>query len=190
MNDLESRLRDAFDALDAAVSVPARAPAHRRPSTRTLALVAAVATVVAASVVTITALRRHDGVTIATRPVDAETFDARVAPACAQALSERRRQQPRFATREAYRTVAAERLTVIRTFRSALQAQVPPADDPGLIVEVVSLLDVAEARAADLISSAHTADVAALDDAWPEIDERLDDALRRLGDHGAKECLP
>jgi hypothetical protein len=189
MSDIEARLRAAFAALDRAVVVPERRVVSRRLPARLLVAAAVIAAVVAVGAVVASRSGRTD-VSVATRPVDAATFNARVEPICTRVLADRRGQQPRFATPDAYRTVANQRVGLIRDLRTDIDAQSPPLDDPGLVRDVVAALDVAEARASDLLTMADRGDVDALGQAWPEIDDRLDDAFRILEGHGAKECQP
>jgi hypothetical protein len=189
MSDIETRLRDAFVALDRAVVVPEQRSASRLRPPRLLKAAAVLVAVVAVGAFVATRSGRNE-VSIATRPVDAVTFNARVEPICERALAGRRGQQPRFGTPDAYRTVANQRLGLIRQLRAHIDGQSPPLDDPGVIREVVAALDVAEARASDLVTMADRGDLDALGHAWPDIDDRLDDAFRILEDHGAKECRP
>jgi hypothetical protein len=190
MSDIETRLRDAFAAVDRAVVVPPEpSVAVPRHPARLLVAAAAIAAVVAVGAVLATRSGDNE-LSVATRPVDAITFNARVEPICVRALADRRGHQPRFATPEAYRTVADQRIGLIRRLRSDIDAQSPPADAPGLVRDVVVALDVAEARASDVLAMADRGDLDALAQAWPDVDDRLDDGLRLLRDHGAKECQP
>ena len=191
MTTTEQRLRAAFAALEREVEEPVlRSP--RRSRTRQMVAVAAAAAVVILGAGTLLVIRADNGrrVAVTADSMDAETFNAKIEPACKAAIAARRGQQPRFATPDAYRTVARQRLQVIRDLRGHVAAQPPPGDDPQLVVRVVTYLDVAEARANDLIAMADTADNQALQDAWPEIDDRIDDAFGALDAHGAKECQP
>ena len=192
MTTTEDRLRAAFAALERELEEPdLRSRRHPR-NRRTVAIAAAAAVAAIVGVGTLVISRGDDGasVAVAARSVDAATFNARVAPACKAALAARHGQQPRFATSDAFRTVARQRQQLIRDLRSHVAAQPPPEDDRQLVAEVLAHLDVAEARANDLIAMADTADTEALQDAWPEIDDRIDDGLRALVAHGAEGCRP
>lgn len=190
MTTTEDRLRAAFTALEREIEEP-RLRSPRQPRLRrTVAVAAAAAAIVGAGA--LLATRDDDGrrVGVAAHAMDGATFDAKVEPACQAAIAARLGQQPRFATPDAYRTVARQRLQVIRDLRARVAAQPPPEDDRQLVVLVTTHLDVAEARANDLVAMTDTADLQSLHDAWAEIDDRIDDALRALEAHGAKDCRP
>ena len=192
MTTTEDRLRAAFAALEREVEEPVLLSPRRARPRRTVAIAAAAVALAIVGVGTALVNRADNeaSVSVTADSMDAATFDARIEPACKAALAARLGQQPRFATPDAYRTVARQRLQVIRELRGQVGAQPPPVDDPHLVVQVITYLDVAEARANDLIAMAGTADVQALHGAWPEIDDHIDDALRALDAHGAKECRP
>lgn len=185
MTDIEDRLRDAFTALDGAVTVPARRVPARRSAPWLLAAAAAIVIVVLA--VTTVQRRGEPQVTVAGE-VSAAAFDDLANPVCGAVIDGRAGVAPRFATAEAYVLVAEQRIDLVETALASLASLPDAPDDARLKGRVVDALNESIARAEVVLDHAEAGDVDAAVTAWPRVDRYVDRALQLLGAHGAAAC--
>lgn len=191
-DELDRRLRDLFESIDAQlVAPPLRATP--RSARRVVGLAVAVTVAVLLAGAAALLLARPDGVEVhtATTPpavLGPGAFDRLADEMCTTLDRARNGVAPRFQTAEAYLVVAESRREAVDGFIASLLGTAPPADRPALPTTVVADLGRALAALRDVEDAAQRGDLDRAGARWATIDDLVDDALVPLHDHGATRC--
>jgi hypothetical protein len=186
MTSVESRLRETFASIDRQITVEPLDlgdRAHRRPTRWLGAAAAAVA--IAVGAVTFAVVRDDDRAVVS----GAHTAEDFVATADAACVDFRHSSVvPRFATLDAYRTAAENRIERVDILRSVLVSLRPPADAPDVIDVVTGRLDASEERARHVLELVELERLDAVGASWNASNEYMARAFEALAEQGAKEC--
>ncbi len=193
-DDVELRLHDLFDAISSEVVAfepdvrVRRSPGSSQVWRVTVGAAAVVMMMCGLAALLVSGPSTIDVTADSSFAAPTPGFDETVSMLCTDLSRSRNGVAPLFRTTDAYLVVVEDRRQSLGLFIESLLDTTPPDDASDLTFTVIADLR----RPRELLDDVEqAADNGLLDQAaeiWVLVDPAIDDALRRLGNHGAESC--